>query len=39
MGRIYMIGSQKGGDGEDNYYIQSGVLPAEDGEAGFGSRF
>ena len=40
MGKIYMIGSQKGGGyGEDHYYVQSGVLPAEDGEAGSGCGF
>ena len=39
MGKIYMIGSQKGGYGEDNNYVQSGVLPAEDGEEGFGCGF
>ena len=39
MGKIYMIGSQKGGYGEDYHYVQSGVLSAEDGEAGSGCGF
>ena len=38
MGKIYMIGSQMW-YGEDNNYVQSGVLPAEDGEEGFGCGF
>ena len=29
----------KRGYGEDNNYVQSGVLPAEDGEAGSGCGF
>ena len=32
-----MIGSQKRGHGEEHYYVQSGVLSAEDGKVGSGS--
>jgi len=31
MGKIYMIGSQKGGVGNDHDYSESGIFPAKDG--------